>query len=345
MPVFTGMTIDKEDPMRIARIVMVMAAAGVALSALPSYAQQKVSLRFGTVGLGSAWYNYGAGIADMVKSQLPAGSSIDVLPRAGGVGNIKLIQSGEIELGLSFAVNSAEACGGFNTFKEKQDKVRALLGGLDVYYFGTLVTKKSGVTSWEDIVAGKNKFHLLTTRPGGTGELAVRQVLALLGSSKEAVAKKGGMIEATERSGAAESIKDGQADGWAHIVTKGHPGATQIVTINEMIMLPLPDKVIKGMVEKNGWAPAEIPANTFKGQTQPVKTVKAATNLLVRADVPDTVVYTITKTIIENAAKLPKIHAALGDFNPKLAATPVLNGNCPLHPGAAKYFKEAGLIK
>ena len=223
--------------------------------------------------------------------------------------------------------------------------MRALLGGLDIYYFGTFVTKKSGVTSWEEIAAGKNKFHLLTTKAGGTGELAVRQVLALLGSSKEAVAKKGGMVEATERSGAAETIKDGQADGWAHIVTKGHPGATQIVTINDMVMLPLPDKVIKGMVEKNGWAPAEIPANTFKGETRPVKTVKAATNLLVRADVPDAVVYTITKTIIENADKLRKIHAALGDFDPKLAATPVLNGNCPLHPGAAKYYKEAGLLK
>ena len=86
MPAFTGMTIDKEDSMKLARMVIVTAAAGVALSALPSYAQQKVSLRFGTVGLGSAWYNYGAGIADMVKPQLPAGSSIDVLPRAGGVG-------------------------------------------------------------------------------------------------------------------------------------------------------------------------------------------------------------------------------------------------------------------
>jgi hypothetical protein len=322
-----------------------MAAAGICSSALPSLAQDKVSLRFGTVGLGSAWYNYGAGIADMVKPKLPAGSSIDVLPKAGGVGNIKLIQAGEIELGLSFAVNSAEGCGGFNTFKEKQSKVRALLGGLDVYYFGTFVTRKSGVTSWNEIVAGKNNFHLLTTRPGGTGELGVRQVLALLGSSKEAVAKRGGMIEATERTGAAGSIKDGQADGWAHVVTKGHPGATQIVMINEMRMLPLPDKVIKGMVEKNGWAPAEIPANTFKGQTRPVKTVKAASNILVGADVPDAVVYTITKTIIENAARLPKIHAALGDFNPKMAANPGLNGNCPLHPGAAKYYKEAGLLK
>ncbi|MBI1989649.1 MAG: TAXI family TRAP transporter solute-binding subunit [Betaproteobacteria bacterium] len=331
--------------MKLIRIVTLMAAAGVCLGALPAVAQQKVSLRFGTVGIGSAWYNYGAGIADLVQRQLPAGSSIDVLPKAGGVGNIKLIQSGEIELGISFAVTSAEGCGGFGAFKEKQTKVRGLLGGLDIYYFGTFVTKKSGVTSWEEIVAAKNKFHLLTTAPGGTGEQGVRQVLALLGSSKEDVAKKGGQVEATKRSGTAETIKDGQADGWAHVVTKGHPAATQIVTINEMVMLPLPDKVIKGMVEKNGWAPAEVPANTFKGQTAPVKTVKAASNILVSADVSNETAYTITKTIIESVSRLPKIHAALGDFDPKMAADRALNGNCPLHPGAVKYYKEAGLMK
>jgi uncharacterized protein len=331
--------------MKLVRAITLMAAAGTCLTALPSLAQEKVSLRFGTVGIGSAWYNYGAGIADLVKRQLPPGSSVDVLPKAGGVGNIKLLQSGEIELGLSFAVTSAEGCGGFGAFKDQQTKIRGLLGGLDIYYVGTFVTKKSGITSWEEIAAGKNKFHLLTTRPGGTGEQAVRQVLALLGSSKERVAEKGGQIEATTRAGAAQTIKDGQADGWAHIVTRGHPGATQIVTINDMVMLPLPDKVIKGMVEKNGWAPAEVPANTFKGQTAPVKTVKAASNILVRADVPDSVVYTITKTIIENAGRLPKIHAALSDFDPKMAADPALSGNCPMHPGAVKYYKEAGLMR
>lgn len=331
--------------MKLIRIITLMAAMGVCFGALPALAQQKVSLRFGTVGIGGAWYNYGAGIADLVQRQLPAGSSIDVLPKAGGIGNIKLIQSGEIELGFGFAVTSAEGCGGFGAFKEKQTKVRGLLGGLDIYYLGTFVTKKSGVGSWEEIAAAKNRFHLLTTAPGGTGEQGVRQVLALLGSSKEDVAKKGGQIEATTRTGAAETIKDGQADGWAHVVTKGHPAATQIVTINEMVMLPLPDKVIKGMVEKNGWAEAVIPANTFKGQTSPVKTVKAVSNILISADVPDAVAYTITKTVIENADRLPKIHAALGDFDPKTAADPALNGNCPLHPGAVKYYKEAGLMK
>jgi uncharacterized protein len=331
--------------MKLIRMITLIAAFGVGCAAPLVGAQQKANLRFGTVGIGSAWYNYGAGIADMVQRQLPPGSSIDVLPRAGGVGNIKLLQSGEIELGISFAVTSAEGCGGFGSFPEKQSKVRAVLGGLDVYYFGTFATKKSGVTTWEEIAAAKNKFHLLTTAPGGTGEQGVRQVLALLGSSKDDVAKKGGQIEATTRSGAAETIRDGQADGWAHVVTKGHPAATQIVTINEVVMLPLPDKVIAGMVQKYGWAPAEIPANTFKGQTQPVKTVKAVSNILANADVPDSVVYTFTKTVMENAARLPKIHAALADFDPKKAADPSFNGNCPLHPGAARYFREVGLLK
>jgi TRAP transporter TAXI family solute receptor len=323
----------------------VLAVAVVGLGMAPASAQDKVQLRFATVGVGSAWYNYGAGMAELVRQKLPAGSSIDVLPIAGGVGNIKLIQNGEAELGISFAVTSAEGCGGTGAFKEKQDKVRALMGGLDIYYFGTFVTKKSGVTSWNDIAAAKSNFKLQTTRPGGTGEQGVRQVLALLGSSKEDVAKKGGFIEATERTGTAEAIKDGQADGWAHTVTKGHPAATQILTVNDMIMLPLPDNVIKGMVDKHGWAEAVIPPNTFKGQTEPVKTVMAVSNILVASSVPETVVYTIAKTIVESAGQLPKIHAALADFDPKRAAEPSLNGGCPLHPGAAKYYKEAGLIK
>jgi TRAP transporter TAXI family solute receptor len=326
-------------------LLAALAVAGLGLGALSASAQEKVQLRFATVGVGSAWYNYGAGMGELVRQKLPAGSSIDVLPIAGGVGNIKLIQNGEAELGISFAVTSAEGCGGTGAFKEKQDKVRALMGGLDIYYFGTFVTKKSGVASWQDIAAAKNNFKLQTTRPGGTGEQGVRQVLALLGSSKDEVAKKGGFVEATERTGTAEAIKDGQADGWAHTVTKGHPAATQILTVNEMTMLPLPDGVIKGMVDKHGWAETTIPPNTFKGQTEPVKTVMAVSNILVGASVPEAVVYTITKTIMESADRLPKIHAALADFDPKRAAEPSMNGGCPLHPGAAKYYKEAGFIK
>ncbi len=316
---------------------VLIASASAAISADPA------KLRFATVGVGSAWYAYGAGIADLVKTKLPSGSSVDVLPVAGGKGNIKLLQKGETEMAISFPMPAAEGCGGFGEFKTKHDKVRGLIGGLDTYYFGTFVTKKSGAKSWNDITAGK--VRLLTAKVGGTGEVGVRQVLGLMGSSKDDVAKKGGGVKAMARKATASAISDGKADGWAHVVTRGHPVATQLTTTNDMIMLGLPGDVVKGMVSKHGWVEATVPPNTFKGQTEPVATVKAASNIMVSSTMPDDVAYTITKTIIENADKVKKIHAALSNFDPKNAANPGLVGNCPFHPGAVKYYKEAGLMK
>lgn len=323
----------------------VLAIAVIFLAGTQANAADAVDLRFGTVGVGSAWYNYGAGMADMVQPNLPEGSSIAVLPQAGGIGNLKLIQSDEMEIGITFAVSASEACSGTGVFEDdKQDKVRGVMGGLDIYYFGTFVTEDSGVTSWEGIAEGQNEFHLLTTRPGGTGEQAVQQVLALLRSSPEEVAENGGQIEATDRAGSAEALQDGMADGWAHTVTKGHPAATQIVTVNDTIVIGLPDEVIQGMVEKHGWSATTMPANTFEDQPEPVETVSTSSNIVAAESVPDDVVYTFVKTIMENAEKLPTIHAALGDFDPQNAADPALNGNCPMHPGAVRYYKEAGLM-
>ena len=67
-----------------AKHVLALATAGLVFGAASAQAAEAVSLRFATVGIGSAWYAYGAGIADIIKSKLPAGSSVDVLPIAGG---------------------------------------------------------------------------------------------------------------------------------------------------------------------------------------------------------------------------------------------------------------------
>ena len=330
--------------MRHSYVSLIAIAAVAGATTLPAAAADKVSVRFATVGIGSAWYAYGAGIADMVKAKLPAGSSVDVLPVAGGVGNIKLLQKGGAEFGISFPMPAAEGCGGFGAFKKKHDKVRGVLGGLDTYYFGAFVTAKSGVSSWSDIAAAKNDFRLLTAKVGGTGEVGVRQVLGLLGTTKKKISTKGGSVRSMARKSTASAISDGKADGWSHVVTRGHPVATQLTTTTSMKMLGLPASVIKGMVSNHGWLPAEVPANTFKGQSAAVKTVGAASNIMTHAGVPDSVVYTFVKTVMENSAKVRKIHGALSGFDPKKAVSAGLIGNCPVHPGARKYFKEAGLI-
>jgi uncharacterized protein len=324
-------------------IGMTFAAAAAAATATAN-ASEPVDLRFGTVGVGSAWYNYGAGIAELVLPNLPEGSNIDVMPVAGGVGNIKMIESGEAELGISFANTTADACAGRGSFDQPHQNVRGLMGGLDIYYLGTFVTQRSGAESWEDIVAAKNGFRLLTAGVGGTGELGVRQVLEVMGSDYDDVASKGGSVRAMDRAATASAIADGSAEGWAHVVTKGHPAATELTTSADMTVLPLPAEVISGMVDRFGWVETTMPANLFRGQTEDVTTVMTASNILVSADVPEEVVYQIAKTIIENAERLPGIHAALADFDPQKAVNPQLVGNCPWHPGAERAFREAGLM-
>jgi TRAP transporter TAXI family solute receptor len=324
---------------------MALALAGVCLAAFPATGQEKVQLRLATAGIGSAWFDYAARFTELIQPELPAGSGIETLQTAGGIATIQMLQAGTADIGFSFGFNSADACAGTGIFNPRQDKVRGLIGGLDAYYFGTFVTRRLGVTSWEEIAAGKNNVWLLTPRAGSTGEQAARQVLGLLGSSVARLADSGGFVEATERTTTAQKIKEGLADGWLSVVNKGHPTATLIIAMNDMIMLPLPERVIAGMVRKHGWAAAVIPANTFQGQAAPVRTVKAATNILVASSVPRDVVYKLTKAIMENAQKLPKLHVALSDFDPRHAADPALNGNCPLHPGAADYYREAGILR
>ena len=124
--------------------------------------------------------------------------------------------------------------------------------------------------------------------------------------------------------------------------TRGHPVATQLTTTTDMVLVGLPDDVIKGMVEKHGWVPATVPANTFKGQTEPVKTVQASSNIMVSADVSDDVVYAFTKAFVAGVEKIKKVHAGLSGLDLKEAVKPGFIGNCPRHPGAEKGTEGSG---
>ena len=88
------------------------------------------------------------------------------------------------------------------------------------------------------------------------------------------------------------------------------------------------------------WTPYTIPAGTYPGQTADITTIAQPNFLAVRADAPEEDVYKITKTIYENLGFLQAIHKATKAMalEKAIAGLPM-----PLHPGAARYYKEAGL--
>ena len=88
------------------------------------------------------------------------------------------------------------------------------------------------------------------------------------------------------------------------------------------------------------WQPWVIAAGTYPNQDKEVRSIAHPNVLVVRSDIPDEDVYQITKTIWENLAALHEIHKATREMKLELALTGV---SAPLHPGAARYYREQGM--
>src|SRR5258706_12902808 len=122
--------------MRVLLAVLLIVAVGVAGAA--AQAPAPVNLAFATLDTGSAWYVYGATMAELLRKTLPPGSNIDVKPFSGGVGNPKLVAKNETPLALSFTVTNRWAAEGREAYDAKLENLRGLVGGLDTYYLNVI---------------------------------------------------------------------------------------------------------------------------------------------------------------------------------------------------------------
>jgi hypothetical protein len=87
-----------------------------------------------------------------------------------------------------------------------------------------------------------------------------------------------------------------------------------------------------------------IPKGSYKdvvNNDQDIPTIAMANTIVANIKVSEDVVYRFTKVLLSNLEDVRKVHPAFKDFSPKDAAR---LANVPLHPGAAKAYKEAGLI-
>ena len=97
------------------------------------------------------------------------------------------------------------------------------------------------------------------------------------------------------------------------------------------------------MTEK-GFARVSVPANSFKGQTAELILPGSPDGIFCREDLDENVVYMITKTLIENHDAILQVYPALSCWTVEGSADPELVGGVDFHPGALRYYKEAGLI-
>ena len=329
--------------MTINRVWVMLLAAALALAPISAQAQQPVSLAMATLGQGTAWYIYGATMADLLRKALPPGSNVDVKPFAGGVGNAKLVSRNETPIGLSFTVTNRWASLGTEAYDAKLDNLRGLVGGLDTYYLVVIATKKLNVGSLKDVKDRKLAVKAITLPVGALGEFAMRQLLREYGMSYADIKSWGGTTTNANYNIIVDAFKDGRADLLVAVATPKHPSISEIATFTDVRFLPIEPERVKGLTAL-GYKGATMPPDTFKNQPQAVNTVGFPTVLIANAGLAEPLAYTITKTIVENKDALVRGHAGLAEFDPKTAWQPDEVG-LPLHPGAERVYREKGWMK
>jgi uncharacterized protein len=190
----------------------------------------------------------------------------------------------------------------------------------------------SGVKTLADL---KGKSLSVGAAKSGT-ELNARAIFEAAGMSYKDLGK----TEYLPFAESVELIKNRQLDATLQSAGLGVASIRDLATSLKINVVAIP----KAEVEKIGapYLSAVIPAGTYEGQTADVETAAVGNFLITHSGVSDETVYQMTKLLFENLPKLTAAHAAAKAIDAKKA----LDGMpVPLHPGAERYYKEAGLLK
>lgn len=139
----------------------------------------------------------------------------------------------------------------------------------------------------------------------------------------------------------AQLVQNRQLDATLQSAGLGNPALRDLANNVEVVFIPIPPEVIAKIGDK-AYMDGVIPANTYKGQTAAVPTAKIENFLVTRKGVSVDVVYRMTKAMYEHLDQLVAAHAAAKSIK---LANAIAGMPIPLHPGAAKYYREVGLIK
>jgi hypothetical protein len=247
------------------------------------------------------------------------------------VENLQLLQQGKGEIAFTLGDSLDAAWKGDEEagFKSPLKKLRGMTA---IYpnYVQIVASKDSGIKTLADL---KGKRLSVGAPKSGT-ELNARAILAAAGMSYKDLGK----IEYLPFAESVELMKNRQLDATLQSAGLGVASLRDLATSVEITVVEVPAAV----VDKAGppFVKVSIPANTYTGQTAAVPAAAVVNYLVTHEGVKEETVYQMTKAIYENLGDLAAAHAAARSIKLEsaLEGMPV-----PLHPGAARYFKEKGL--
>ncbi|AWM88401.1 TAXI family TRAP transporter solute-binding subunit [Microvirga sp. 17 mud 1-3] len=306
-----------------------------ALMGRSAFAQAPAFFRIGTGGTAGTYYPVGGLLANAISN--PPQLVLTAQASNGSVANINSIASGALESGFSQADVAYWAYTGTGLFegKNKLEDLR-LLANLYPESIHLVAAKSANIKSVADL---KGK-RVSLDEPGSGTLVDARIILAAWGIKESDI--KADFLKPNQ---AAEKMRDGGMD--AFFFVGGYPTSaiTELAATGGGIdIVPLSGPEADALIKQYSFfSTDDIPANTYK-DVGAVKTLAVGAQWITSAKVPDNVVYEVTKNLWSDKtrAALDAGHAK-GKFIRK--ETALAGAGIPVHAGAAKFYKEAGLLK
>lgn len=327
------------------------AALAVALTAGTAIAQTPTFFRIGTGSAGGTYFPIGGTIANGISAP-PGSRPCDKGGQCGVPGLIAIaqsttasvfnntaVQNGELEAGMAAADVTRSMYLGEGKFDGKPHAKLRIVANLYPEDLHLVMPKGSSIDSLADL-AGK---RVGIAQAGSGTQVAVLQMLDQWGVNRD------NMDEAElNNSQSAERLADGQID--AYFYAAGWPvsAMVQLATTKGMELHSFTDEdLAKINATIPAYIPSKIPANVYEGVDYEVKTPAVSALLVVSSDLDEELVYGITKALWnENTRKLlDNGHAKGKQITPDTALDGVAALGVPLHAGAERFYKEAGLMQ
>lgn len=319
-------------------LVGALVAAATAFGAGAVSAQDQTFVTIGTGGVTGVYYPTGGAICRLVnRGRSEHGIRCGVESTGGSVYNINAVRSGELEFGVAQSDWQFHAYNGTSRFEE-QGAFEGLRAVFSVHPepFTVVARADSGITEFADLQG----MRVNVGNPGSGQRGTMEVVMEAMGWTMDdfALASE---LQAAEQS---QALCDNNID--AMIYTVGHPSGSiqEATTACDSVLVEVSGEAIDALVsERPYYRTATIPGGMYRGNDEDVHTFGVGATFVTSADVPDDVVYEIVRAVFENIDQFRGLHPAFANLDPAEMAQDGLSA--PLHPGAERYYREAGLIE
>ena len=319
------------------KVSFALCTAGLAAAAMSAQAAERQFVTIGTGGVTGVYYPTGGAICRLVnKDRKEHKIRCSVESTGGSIYNINTMRGGELDLGVAQSDWQFHGLNGTSKFEAQgpYSDLRAVFS-LHPEPFTIVARKDSGIKTFEDLKGKRVNIGNPGSGQRGTLEQLLKEYNWTFDDFKLATE-----LKSAEQS---KALCDNKID--AFVFVAGHPSGSikEATTSCETVIVPVEGPQVDALLaDAPYYRKATIPGGMYQGTPDDVTTFGVAATFVSSTNTSPDVVYQIVKSVFNNFDDFKKLHQAFSHLKKEDMVSQGLSA--PLHEGAERYFKEAGLL-